>query len=143
MDKTIKIEKISANDLSQLRELEAKCFSLKENFEFVLASDSHIYFKAEADGKIVGYAGASIQYEQSDLLFLCVDKAFRRRGIATRLMKKLEAYLAERKVQSVFLEVNENNAAAIDFYLATGYKKITTRKNYYGKHSAVIMKKDL
>ena len=91
-------------DLKQLKILESESFDehIRENFEFVLSSNSHIIFICEkVDGgvkNIVAYAGASISYEQGDILSVCVNKDYRKRGIAYVLMDTLLEVLKESKM---------------------------------------------
>ena len=49
----------------------------------------------------------------------------------------------ERNVTKLFLEVNENNAAALNLYKKAGFKAISRRANYYGKAAAMVMKKEI
>ena len=51
--------------------------------------------------------------------------------------------IGELNIQDIFLEVRCNNVSAITFYEKTGFKKISTRKNYYADTSedAYIYKK--
>lgn len=143
------IRKADIKDIDKLKTLEAECFdeTIRENFEFVLSSDSHVIFlceKIEENQKnIVGYAGASISYEQGDILSVCVDKLFRKRSIAFVLMDTLLEEIANQGVEKVFLEVEENNLPAIKLYEKLKFEKISERKNYYGNKTAIIMQKTL
>lgn len=139
------IRKALKSDINEMRALESSCFDekIRENFEFVLSSDSYIYFVCEDDNKIVAYAGASISYEQGDILSICVDKSFRGKGLAINLMNNIFEYLTEKKVETLFLEVEEDNIPAIRLYVKLGFKKTFERKNYYGTKSAHIMQKVL
>ena len=136
-----------SSDVSMMRELEERCFdkTIRENFEFVVASDAHKYWvlEDESSKEIVGYAGVSISYEQGDILSICVDKNLRRKGFAVLLMTELINYVKLNKVQKLFLEVEETNESAINLYKKLGFELIYTRKNYYGDKSALIMVKEL
>ena len=143
------IRKASLKDKEELKGLEKACFdeTIRENFDFVLNSNSHVIFlceKIEENQKtIVGYAGASISYEQGDILSVCVDELFRKRSIAFVLMDTLLEDIANKGVEKVFLEVEENNTPAIKLYEKLKFEKISERKNYYGNKSAIIMQKTL
>jgi len=143
------IRKASIDDIENLKILEKACFDehIRENFEFVLKSDSHIIYICEITNNqnknIVGYAGASISYEQGDILSVCVDSNFRKRSIAYVLMDTLLEDLSINKVEKVFLEVEEDNVPAINLYKKLGFEKISERKNYYGNKTAIIMQKNL
>ena len=143
------IRKATIDDIIGLKELEKACFDehIRENFEYVLNSKDHIIYLCETnDGfvkNIVGYAGASISYEQGDILSVCTDISFRKRSIAYVLMDTLLESLKDLKVEKVFLEVEEGNFPALKLYEKLGFKKISERKNYYGDKAAIIMQKNL
>lgn len=144
MQNNILLRKCDINDAAALREIERLCLpGHKENFDLVLRSDNYLYVCTTDGESIVGYAGASISYEQSDILYVAVLPKHRRQGIATKLLNELIYHLEKRGVTEVFLDVNENNLAAISLYLRLGFEKINTRKNYYGDSDAIIMKKVL
>lgn len=62
-----------------------------------------------------------------------VLEEYRRKNIASRLLESLDLD------KKIFLEVREDNIPAIRLYEKNGFKKISTRKNYYNNISAVIM----
>ena len=64
---------------------------------------------------------------EREILNLAVDPAWRRRGVARKL---LEAELSRPKTQW-FLEVRESNAVARQFYESLGFRPIGRRENYY------------
>ena len=139
------VRKANIKDLDRLKSLESLCFDekIRENFPLVLSSQNYIYLVAEIEQNIVGYAGASISYEQADILSVCVNYDFRKRGIAFELMHKLTDFLKSKNVLEVFLEVEENNSSAINLYKKLGFTQISKRKNYYGDKSALIFIKKL
>lgn len=141
----IKIEKISEKDIPSVRQIESECFGSKfhENFEALLQSSSYLYLLAKCQDDIVGYGGASIQYEQSDLLYVATKSEFQRRGIASLILKNLFEGAKERGAQKMFLEVEVDNQAAINLYKKLGFELISERKNYYGNKSALIFIKEL
>ncbi len=57
---------------------------------------------------------------------LVVDKKYRKIAIATNLIIKLKDIK-----KNIFLEVRENNTAAIALYKKIGFKQTTIRKKYY------------
>ena len=76
---------------------------------------------------------------EAELLNLAVDPAFRRRGIASALLRALET---EAKGE-LFLEVAEPNHAAIALYEHHGWVRAGLRKGYYaqGTVNAIVMQK--
>lgn len=139
------VRQATINDAQSLDNLQVSYFdkNTRENFNFVLGDNNYVFFVAEFESKIVGYVGASISYESSDLLTICVDKSYRSRGVAQTLILALIDFLKARDVQYILLEVNENNVGAIKLYEKMGFINIHQRKNYYGNETAFIMKKEL
>lgn len=139
------IRKAEIKDLNQLKKLEGECFdkNIRENFEFVLSNDNYVYFVNEEQNNIIAYVGASISYEQGDILSICVDSTLRNKGIASSILKYLIEYLKDKKVNQLFLEVEEENLPAVNLYKKFGFKEINKRKNYYGNKTAIIMLKIL
>jgi ribosomal protein S18 acetylase RimI-like enzyme len=77
--------------------------------------------------------------EEAELLNLDVDPASRRRGIASALLEALE----EEAQGDLFLEVAEQNRAAIALYEHHGWVRVGSRKGYYqqGGTNAIVMQK--
>ena len=87
----LNIRKATIEDIVELKKLEAKCFDerIRENFSFVLENKNYLYLVAFFNKNIVAYAGASISYEQGELLSICVDSSYRKQGLATKILKEL------------------------------------------------------
>ena len=56
-----------------------------------------------------------------------VKKKYQNLGLG----KKLFDYIVEKGYRNIFLEVSNLNKGAIKFYYKIGFKKISSRKNYY------------
>ncbi len=141
----LNIRKATIEDIVELKKLEAKCFDerIRENFSFVLENKNYLYLVAFFNKNVVAYAGASISYEQGELLSICVDSSYRKQGLATKILKDLFFILKDIGVLKIFLEVNKNNTPAINLYKKLDFQFLSERKNYYGKDSAIVMVKEL
>jgi [ribosomal protein S18]-alanine N-acetyltransferase len=97
------------------------------------------------DGRLAGYALASVAADQGEILNLAVDPAARRRGLARILLGALLDVFRREHVTSVFLEVRQSNEAAIRLYDGFGFRPVGTRKRYYRlpTENAVTMALDL
>jgi ribosomal-protein-alanine N-acetyltransferase len=83
---------------------------------------------AEEDGMVRGFLAArQTAPGEREILFIAVDPAFRRCGIAKEL---LENQLAASPGEW-FLEVRESNTAAIRLYESLGFRTVGRRENYY------------
>ncbi|MBR2909781.1 MAG: ribosomal protein S18-alanine N-acetyltransferase [Clostridia bacterium] len=144
--KMFSMRKAEPQDEIELKKLEEKCFdiNIRENFDFVLKNDNYIYLVVlNNQQEIIAYAGISISYEQGDILSVCVNPSYRKLGLAKGLMVEILKNATERGVKTMFLEVEEDNTPAINLYLKFGFDKISERKNYYGKKTAIVMSKNL
>ena len=102
------------------------------------------YIVAQNGTDIVGYAGIAIAGDVADIHTLTVVPEFRRRGIASEMLRNLEQWALEKKVMAVMLEMREGNAEAQPLYEKYGYRVVSRRDNYYApKIHALIMRKEL
>lgn len=93
------------------------------------------------NNKLVAFLHITKSYESVDIINIVVDDKVRRKGIAMILLNYLYNYFSD--VKEIFLEVNENNKIAINFYKKNNFYEINCRRNYYGDDSAIIMKRDV
>lgn len=94
---------------------------------------------AEDEGSVVGFlASRQIAPGEREILFIAVDPAQRRRGIAGTL---LQHELASRPGEW-FLEVRESNFPAIRLYESMGFQPVGRRQDYYPDpcESAIVMR---
>ncbi len=95
-----------------------------------------------------GFALGRIAGPEVELLTLAVHPEARRQGIGKALLAGFEGRACEKGGQQAFLEVSENNLAALELYRTFGYKDAGYRKDYYAspngpKASALVMVRDL
>jgi ribosomal-protein-alanine N-acetyltransferase len=94
---------------------------------------------AQEEGVVLGFlASRQIAPGEREILFIAVDPAYRRRGIAKRL---LQNELDDRHGEW-FLEVRESNLAAIRLYETLGFQVAGRREEYYSDppESAIVMR---
>jgi ribosomal protein S18 acetylase RimI-like enzyme len=93
------------------------------------------------NNQLVGFIHVSKLYETLDVVNIVINPDFRNKGIATSLLDYSINYFED--IESVMLEVNEKNIAAISLYEKNNFKVINKRNNYYGSDAALIMKRDV
>ena len=84
---------------------------------------------AEADGRIVGSILCGSDGRQGALYHVCVAKAYRRRGIGTRMVGYCMERLREMGINKVSLIAFANNDAGNAFWRQIGWKQSDV--NYY------------
>lgn len=140
------IAKMTLDDLNSIKDNLISDFDDFWNysvFKSELESDSSHYLVVKDNSKIIGFAGIKVTVPDCDIMNIVVKKDFRNQGIGSLLLKELINLSKSLKVQNLFLEVNEKNRPAILLYNKFGFKKISTRKNYYKDNNAIVMKLDL
>ncbi len=135
------------SDNERIAHLEKICFSDAWTFDMVCETANHPNFHGvvcEEGGEVIGYAGAIFVFDSADVALIAVEPAFRRRGIAFDMLKKLESELIRKGVINLFLEVRKSNTNAQNLYLKFGFVPIGERKKYYeNTEDAIVMFKGL
>ena len=94
-----------------------------------------------------GFIILSVAADQAEILTIATDPAERRRGIARALLEIAETELVDNGVDTLFLEVAEDNEPAIKFYKGAGFEPIGRRPAYYkreiGRVAAITYRKRL
>ena len=82
----------------------------------------------KVDGKIVAYTTMILfhnvfdgPYPVATLWYVCVDEAYRRKGIATALFKEIECIARQEKCEIIYFTSLKDNVGAHAFYKAAGY----------------------
>ena len=93
----------------------------------------------EANKKIVGFLIEQCCLNEISILNVAVDKKYQNSGFGKKIVSQYLSILPNNSI--VFLEVNKNNYIALKIYIALGFKKIGSRKNYYNSsEDAIIMR---
>lgn len=81
---------------------------------------------------------------EAEILTLAVAPAARRRGLARCLVAQMLDLAARSGAQSMFLEVSDQNTAAMALYTGAGFEVAGRRAGYYetsaGRQDALIMR---
>ena len=117
-------------DAQQMAELDRICFSVPWSLESFVqelsVNERAMYFVAEIDGQIAGYAGLWQIVDEGHITNVAVAPQFRRQKLATAI---LEAFLAEgraRGIRAFTLEVRASNIAAQELTGNSGFRAQAT-----------------
>ena len=143
MMNNITIDLMNLNDFYSIKDIFKSSFDefwnvniLKEELE----NPSSKFIVAKYKNEIVGFAGFKILVDCADIMNIAVKKDFRSKGIGSLLLKSLIDLYSSLNLNSLNLEVNENNIHAINLYKKFRFKEISVRKNYYpNSENAIIM----
>ena len=80
-----------------------------------------------------GFALLQIVPPEAEILTLAVDPPAQGRGLGRLLVQRVLARAVQGGVETVFLEVADDNAAARALYADAGFEAIGRRAGYYGR----------
>ena len=136
------VRKFNPNDLKRVFEIENMSFNQSYGINmFQQLYEMGIGFLvAEDEGYVIGYVMFWIKYEnQGHIISIAVDKNYRRQGAGTQLLIKAISILSLLSIDSIYLEVNENNHAAVEFYKKFSFKIDRTVPGYYEDGDGAII----
>lgn len=136
------IRKFAPTDLKRVYEIENMSFdqSYGINMFQQLYEMGIGFLVAEEEGYVIGYVMFWIKYEyQGHIISIAVDKNYRRMGAGTQLLVKAIAILSLLNIDTIYLEVNENNAAAVEFYKSFNFKIDRIVPGYYENGDGAIL----
>lgn len=99
-------------------------------------------------GRVVGFILLSGVSPEIEILSIAVEPSRQGQGIARKLLERAFGQLAAEGFQTVFLEVEQGNTAALRLYARTGFREIGRRPGYYRTASgepaaALVMRRDI
>jgi [ribosomal protein S18]-alanine N-acetyltransferase len=120
-------------------------------FRSLLAQENVFGFVALVEGRPkarpAGFILARLAAGEAEILTLAVAKSVRRHGIGQRLVDEVLRRLHAERADSLFLEVDAANVAAVKLYKRAGFMRVGERPAYYegpeGKTAALVMRLDL
>jgi ribosomal-protein-alanine N-acetyltransferase len=136
------IRKFVPTDLKRVFEIENMSFNQSYGIDmFQQLYDMGVGFLvAEDEGYVIGYVIFWIKYEyQGHIISIAVDKNYRRKGAGTKLLVKAIAILSLLNLNTIYLEVNENNVGAVEFYKSFNFKIDRRVPGYYENGDGAIL----
>jgi ribosomal-protein-alanine N-acetyltransferase len=98
------------------------------------------FLVAEEDGYVIGYVLFWIKYEnQGHIISIAVDKNYRRLKAGTKLLLRAISVLSLLNLDTIYLEVNENNTGAVEFYKTFNFKIDRVVPGYYEDGAGAIL----
>ena len=89
------------------------------------------YLVAEAEGRVVGSAGAWVILDESHITNIAVAEEERGRGVGRMLTEALMQYISNLGAAYATLEVRVSNERAQRLYKSLGFVSVGKRKRYY------------
>ena len=137
---------MAVKHIDDIAALEQECFSTpwsKQSLEEELTNEAAHFLTAVFDGRVIGYLGILEISGESDITNVAVSPAYRRLGVADKLLDTAVTEAKTRGDEWITLEVRESNKAAQALYQKHGFAPIGERISFYTKpvENAVLMRK--
>ncbi len=146
------VEPGEPEDAKDLARIHAQSFyrgwSSEEFASFLADRNTPVYVACDAKRRIAGFALIRTVLDEAELLTIAVDPRWRGKGLGRALMDAVFADLMMSPARRMFLEVEEQNVAAIRLYGRMGFATISRREGYYARPdgsaaTALVMACDL
>jgi tRNA threonylcarbamoyl adenosine modification protein YeaZ/ribosomal-protein-alanine acetyltransferase len=137
-----------SDDLPALAKLHTASFETawnEKDLSEVLASPGCVALLAKSDDGPVGFLIYRAVADEAEIITVCVDPAYQRRGTGLQIVLVTQQLLKSLKINSLFLEVAADNKEAISLYARAGFVEAGKRKAYYTRKNgetkdAIIMR---
>ena len=136
-------------DLDRVYELECRCFrtpwskmSLRGELKNKLAK----YLVYEEDGRVYGYCGMWMIFDEAHITNIAVDPERRREGIGKKILLGMMQAALLNGCTCMTLEVRETNYAAQALYRQFDFEKNGYRRGYYedtGEGALILWNTDI
>ena len=133
------IEAIRPADLPAVAALHARCFDEPWRPELIgriAQAPGGLGLLWRSEGEPLGFVLGRSNGARSEVLSLGVAPAARNRGIARALMNSAIESVSRRGLRTLYLEVAEDNDAALGLYRALGFAQVGRRPGYYARAEA-------
>ena len=143
------IRKMTRKDIDGVYQVETACFRSpwsRNSLQGELRNNIAHYHVMEADGKIVGYAGMWVIFEEAHITNIAVLEPYRGHGRATRILLSMMESAVLLGATCMTLEVREHNLAAQRLYAKLGFVRKGFRPRYYtdtGEGAIILWNLDL
>lgn len=147
------IRRFELKDLDQVININKE--TLPENyperfFRTIFAELPSAFQVCQLEGIILGYTMARIETglshysifhraKKGHTVSIAVKPAYRRKGIAKRLLKESITAMINQGATELFLEVRESNTAAVNLYKTMEYEIVKEIRHYYRDHESAYL----
>lgn len=146
----IVIEDMRKEDIDEILEIEKTSFPSPWTREAFLAElrekDSSCFLVAKSEGKVVGYAGFWLIFDEAHITSLAVHPEYRRKKIGEKLIRFLLKLAVSKGAKRATLEVRPSNLAAQNLYRKFDFEIGGIQKGYYsdtGEDALIMWNKNL
>lgn len=140
------IVEMKAHHLPYVIAIERRSFPQPWSYSLFLSELSNrvaSYFVALFEGRVIGYIGLWILWEEGHITTFAIHPKYRGRGFGKRLFQYALEYARSCGCRYILLEVRTSNTRAQTLYQKFGFRVIGVRARYYADgEDALVMRKD-
>jgi ribosomal-protein-alanine N-acetyltransferase len=141
----------SSRDVAAIAKLHAASFRRgwsQQEVDGLLVDRRVIAHRAIIAGRLIGFILSRLAEDEAEILSVAVAARQQGRGLGGKLLNLHLRRLAGFGARAVFLEVDENNAAALKLYDRAGFREVSRRPAYYRNNGdksadALVLRRDL
>ncbi|RUT30197.1 ribosomal-protein-alanine N-acetyltransferase [Arsenicitalea aurantiaca] len=121
----------------------------REDFEtYILDRRSPVLVARDARRRVAGFIMLRLAGDEAELITIAVDPRWRGKGVGAALLRAGLSFLSMTAARKLFLEVAEDNPAAIALYRRAGFVEIGRRSGYYARAdgrpaTALVLSRDI
>jgi len=132
---------MAEDDAALLAALHASAFAepWTQNAICELLAGPGVFVFSTRDGFVMGRAAGG----EAEILTLAVEPRARGKGLGRALIAAMATHALELGAGSIFLEVGDDNPAALALYAGLGFERVGQRKGYYAGKDASVLKAPL
>jgi len=144
----VTIRTMTADDVEAAARIEIDSYTMPwsdDTFRTLLRRPDTTLLVAAFEDRVIGHAIGWHTLDQGELGNVDVDAAWRRNGLATRLVMEFLRRQLRLGIHDVFLEVRRSNEAARALYVRLGFVEVGVRRRYYVRpvEDALVMRRTL
>ncbi len=130
---------LTAVDARDMAAIHAQSFDRSwDALEMAAHTQKDMCFGIDVDGALAAFIIMSRAADQAEVLTIATAVQARRKGLGRALLMEAALELKSRDVTDLFLEVAEDNAAAIALYRTVGFDAIGRRPAYYRRENGRV-----
>lgn len=130
---------LTAVDARDMAAIHAQSFDRSwDALEMAAHTQKDMCFGIDVDGTLAAFLIMSRAADQAEVLTIATAAQARRKGLGRALLMEAALELKSRDVTDLFLEVAEDNAAAIALYRTVGFDAIGRRPAYYRRENGRV-----
>lgn len=135
------------DDVYSLQEVSGYTIWPKSQVSQLIDSETVLVCLNEKKATVTGFLFYRLVLDEAELLSVAVSPDYRHQGVAMALLNVFIEQVTSTGASQIFLEVAENNTAALALYKKNSFEKIAVRKDYYkqadGQYDACILRLSL